>query len=139
MAVARATRTPKLGAPPPPPPPDEPEWDPLDELELLLDEDDELLELEELLLDELDDDELLELEEELLEEGETVCAAIDPGRYRGGPEKSGYFMENKGEARAWKTGATVRFRLTRRVAAMAWLIRQLPPYRASACAYRARR
>jgi hypothetical protein len=57
-------------------------------------------------------------EEEFLAEGPEVPPAIDPGQFARSSEKSGYAMENKGEALAWKTGSRIRFRLIRRVRQM---------------------
>ena len=57
-------------------------------------------------------------EEEFLPGGADVPPAIDPGQFARSSEKSGYTMENKGEALAWKTGSRVRFKLTRRVRPM---------------------
>jgi hypothetical protein len=57
-------------------------------------------------------------EEEFFGGGPEVPPAIDPGQFARSSEKSGYGMENKGEALAWKTGSRIRFRLTRRVRPM---------------------
>ena len=57
-------------------------------------------------------------EEEFLPGGADVPPAIDPGQFARSSEKSGYSMENKGEALAWKTGSRIRFKLIRRVRPM---------------------
>jgi len=57
-------------------------------------------------------------EEEFLAGDADVPTAIDPGHFARSSEKSGYTMENKGEALAWKTGSRIRFKLTRRVRPM---------------------
>jgi hypothetical protein len=44
-----------------------------------------------------------------------VPPALDPGRFSGASEKSAYRMENRGEARAWKTGTRVTFRISRTI------------------------
>jgi hypothetical protein len=53
--------------------------------------------------------------EEFCAEGGEVPPSIDPGHFTGSQERSGYTMENRGEAHAWQTGTTVRFRMVRRV------------------------
>jgi len=57
-------------------------------------------------------------EDEFLAGGADVPPAIDPGQFARSSEKSGYSMENKGEALAWKTGSRIRFKLIRRVRPM---------------------
>jgi len=54
-------------------------------------------------------------EEEFFPRDAEIPPALDPGRYAGSSEKSAYRMENRGEVRAWKTGARVTFRITRTV------------------------
>jgi hypothetical protein len=54
-------------------------------------------------------------EEEFFPSDSEVPPALDPGRFEGAAEKTGYRMENKGETRAWKTGARVTFRISRTV------------------------
>ena len=54
-------------------------------------------------------------EEEFFPDGQEVPPVIDPGHFLPAAEKSGFCMESRGEARAWKTGARVRFRISRRV------------------------
>ncbi|HUJ77202.1 MAG TPA: hypothetical protein VL359_20220, partial [bacterium] len=52
-------------------------------------------------------------EEEFFPLDSGVPPVLDPGRFEGGAEKAGYRMENRGETRAWKTGARVTFKVTR--------------------------
>ena len=54
-------------------------------------------------------------EEEFFPDGQEIPPAIDPGHFALAPEKTGCHMESRGEARAWKTGARVRFRISRKV------------------------
>jgi hypothetical protein len=53
--------------------------------------------------------------DEYIGEGGEVPASLDPGQFTGRADRTGYTMENKGEARAWKSGVSVRFRLVRRI------------------------
>ncbi len=46
---------------------------------------------------------------------ETVPPALDPGKYAGIPDKSGFTMENKGEVHAWKSGMLLGFRIQRKI------------------------
>lgn len=57
-------------------------------------------------------------ENEFIPQGREVPPAIDPGQFSHSSEKSGYGMENRGEALAWGTGARVRFRIARKVRAL---------------------
>jgi hypothetical protein len=54
-------------------------------------------------------------EAEFLAEGPGSAPELDPGRYEGAGDKTLFTMENRGEARAWKAGARVRFRIVRRI------------------------
>jgi hypothetical protein len=54
-------------------------------------------------------------EEEFFPNGQEVPPVIDPGHFVLVAEKTGCRLESRGEARAWKTGARVAFRITRRV------------------------
>src|SRR5258707_13941101 len=53
--------------------------------------------------------------EEFMPEDGEVPASMDPGRFTGRPERTGYLMENRGEARGWASASTVRFNMARRV------------------------
>lgn len=53
--------------------------------------------------------------EEFIPEGGDVPAALDPGQFSGRGDRSGYVMENRGEARAWRSELSVRFRIVRRI------------------------
>ena len=53
-------------------------------------------------------------EEEFVPDG-AVAAVIDPGRYSQLSEKGPFTMENRGEARAWKSDMRMRFRIVRRI------------------------
>src|SRR5690349_12924056 len=46
---------------------------------------------------------------EFLPEDGEVPASIDPGHFTGKADHAAYVMENRGEARAWGAGSTVRF------------------------------
>ena len=54
-------------------------------------------------------------EEEFFPNDAEVPPALDPGRFEGAADKTAYRMENRGETRAWKTGARVTFKITRTV------------------------
>ncbi len=53
--------------------------------------------------------------EEFIGESGEVPASLDPGHYTGRADHAGYTMENKGDAHAWQSGVSVRFRLVRRI------------------------
>jgi hypothetical protein len=57
-------------------------------------------------------------EEEFFAEGQGIPPALDPGQFARVAEKPDFCMENRGEALAWKSGARVRFKLTRRLRPM---------------------
>lgn len=54
-------------------------------------------------------------DEEFFAEGPASAPELDPGRYGGSGDKALFTMENRGEARALKAGARVRFRIARRI------------------------
>jgi hypothetical protein len=58
---------------------------------------------------------LLAPEGEFFAEGPGSAPPLDPGQFVHMGDKGSYCMENRGEARAWKASARVRFRITRRI------------------------